>query len=132
VGGSAGLAMTMAQRLFVSHRSEPEVQELASALGAVVPGGTTGPLDLGAVTEVPAEPETSTTVAAPSTTEATSTAMPATAQPARAEGGVGALTGSAATSAVDSYSQFGELIEVLEERILAEIERRGGRFAGVF
>jgi hypothetical protein len=45
---------------------------------------------------------------------------------------VSSLVGSAASSAVDSFSQMGELLEALEERLLAEIERRGGRFAGVF
>jgi hypothetical protein len=30
------------------------------------------------------------------------------------------------------YAQVSELLEALEERLLAEIERRGGRYAGVF
>jgi hypothetical protein len=45
---------------------------------------------------------------------------------------VSALLGTVASSAVDGFSQMGELIEALEERLLAEIERRGGRFGGVF
>jgi len=50
----------------------------------------------------------------------------------RATSGLAALTGSAASAATDPHSQMGELLEVLEERLLAELERRGGRYAGVF
>jgi hypothetical protein len=46
--------------------------------------------------------------------------------------GLAGLLGSAAGAATDSASQLGHLLEALEERILAEIERRGGRFAGAF
>jgi hypothetical protein len=31
-----------------------------------------------------------------------------------------------------SHGQVSELLEALEDRLLAEIERRGGRYAGVF
>lgn len=47
----------------------------------------------------------------------------------------GALTGalgSAAGAAVDPASQLGDLLEALEERVLVELERRGGRYAGAF
>jgi hypothetical protein len=50
----------------------------------------------------------------------------------RATSGLAALTGSIASAATDPHSQMGELLEVLEERLLAELERRGGRHAGVF
>jgi hypothetical protein len=37
-----------------------------------------------------------------------------------------------ASAATDAFSQMGELLEAIEERLLAELERRGGRYAGVF
>jgi hypothetical protein len=39
---------------------------------------------------------------------------------------------ASASAATDPFSQMGELVEALEERMLVELERRGGRFAGVF
>jgi hypothetical protein len=45
---------------------------------------------------------------------------------------VGRLVGSPCSAADDAYSQMGEILEALEERLLGEIERRGGRFSGVF
>ena len=42
------------------------------------------------------------------------------------------LFAGSASAATDSYSQIGELIEAIEERVLAEVERRGGRYAGMF
>jgi hypothetical protein len=36
------------------------------------------------------------------------------------------------SAATDPHSQLGELMEALEERVIADLERRGGRFAGVF
>jgi hypothetical protein len=46
--------------------------------------------------------------------------------------GLSGLLGSAAGAATDPASQLGDLIEALEERVLVELERRGGRFAGTF
>ena len=45
---------------------------------------------------------------------------------------LGSLVGSASTAATDPFSQMTEFMEVLEERLLAELERRGGRFGGMF
>jgi hypothetical protein len=42
------------------------------------------------------------------------------------------VLGASASAAGDSHSQLSELLEQLEERLLVEIERRGGRYAGVF
>jgi len=39
---------------------------------------------------------------------------------------------ASASAATDPFSQMGELLEALEERLLVELERRGGRFAGMF
>lgn len=36
------------------------------------------------------------------------------------------------SSTTDALNHFDELLEMLEERIFAEIERRGGRYSGVF
>jgi len=44
----------------------------------------------------------------------------------------GGLIPGAVSAATDSHSRMGELLEALEERVLAELERRGGRWAGVF
>ena len=41
------------------------------------------------------------------------------------------VAGSASV-ATDPHSQMGDLLEALEERVIVELERRGGRFAGVF
>ncbi|MBW3605390.1 MAG: DUF4157 domain-containing protein, partial [Actinobacteria bacterium] len=49
-----------------------------------------------------------------------------------ASGAVGSLLTAAASAATDVDSQVSALVEVLEERVLAELERRGGQFAGVF
>jgi hypothetical protein len=50
----------------------------------------------------------------------------------RAQATLGSLVGGTATAATDAFSQMSEFIEVLEERLLAELERRGGRFGGMF
>jgi hypothetical protein len=42
------------------------------------------------------------------------------------------VLGASPSAAGDSDSQLSELLEQLEERLLVEIERRGGRYAGVF
>jgi hypothetical protein len=44
----------------------------------------------------------------------------------------GELVPGAVSAATDSHSRMGDLLEALEERVLAELERRGGRWAGVF
>lgn len=49
-----------------------------------------------------------------------------------AMGSIGSLLGGGASSALDATSQMGELMELIEDRIVAEIERRGGRFQGAF
>lgn len=49
-----------------------------------------------------------------------------------AAGSIGAMLGGGASSALDATSQMGELMELIEDRIVAEIERRGGRFQGAF
>ncbi len=54
------------------------------------------------------------------------------AEPDQVDDDVSGVTGPSASAAGDPYSQLGELMEALEERLLSEIERRGGRFAGVF
>ncbi|CAN5915762.1 hypothetical protein BH23ACT10_BH23ACT10_38050 [soil metagenome] len=51
---------------------------------------------------------------------------------AEAAGALSSLLGGAASAATDAESQITALVEVLEERLLAELERRGGRYAGVF
>ncbi|MDQ3986715.1 MAG: DUF4157 domain-containing protein [Actinomycetota bacterium] len=51
---------------------------------------------------------------------------------AAASNTLGSFIGSASTAATDSFSQMTEFMEVLEERLLAELERRGGRFGGMF
>jgi hypothetical protein len=48
------------------------------------------------------------------------------------DAGVQGVIGPSPSAAGDSYSRLSELLELLEERVLTEIERRGGRFAGVF
>jgi hypothetical protein len=45
--------------------------------------------------------------------------------------GLGAL-GAAVGAARDPAGQLGYLLEALEERVVAELERRGGRYAGAF
>jgi len=50
----------------------------------------------------------------------------------QAAGSIGAMLGGGASSALDATSQMGELMELIEDRIVAEIERRGGRFQGAF
>ena len=52
--------------------------------------------------------------------------------PGETAGGIGALIGGGASTASDATSQMGELMELIEDRVLAELERRGGRFEGVF
>lgn len=49
-----------------------------------------------------------------------------------ASGAVSSLLTAAASAATDVDSQISALVEVLEERVLVELERRGGQFAGVF
>jgi hypothetical protein len=39
---------------------------------------------------------------------------------------------TSSSAATDAHSRFGELIEALEERVIEELERRGGRYSGVF
>ena len=51
---------------------------------------------------------------------------------AQATSAVHELRGSAAGTTTDTASQVGDLIEAIEERVLVELERRGGRFAGTF
>jgi len=56
----------------------------------------------------------------------------------RAEGAIGAArsaVGAAAgqaTAALDQGGQVDAMIEAIEQRLLAELERRGGRFQGLF
>jgi hypothetical protein len=45
---------------------------------------------------------------------------------------LGSLASAAQSAAQDAQSQLGDLIEAIEERVLGELERRGGRYAGVF
>jgi hypothetical protein len=49
-----------------------------------------------------------------------------------ATAGLQAAVGQAASSAGDLDSRIGALMEAVEDRLLAELERRGGRYAGVF
>jgi hypothetical protein len=53
-------------------------------------------------------------------------------EPATVDPTVRGVLGESASAAGDSYSQLSELLEQVEERLLVEIERRGGRYAGVF
>lgn len=53
------------------------------------------------------------------------------AAPSAAGGASAALHGEAA-GGVGLVGQADELLEILEDRLIAELERRGGRFAGVF
>jgi hypothetical protein len=51
---------------------------------------------------------------------------------AAAAGPAAAALAAGPAGAPMSHGQVSELLEALEDRLLAEIERRGGRYAGVF
>jgi hypothetical protein len=50
----------------------------------------------------------------------------------RAEAAPSAAAPDGGPTTTDALNQFDELLEMLEERIFAEIERRGGRYSGEF
>jgi Domain of unknown function (DUF4157) len=126
------------------------------ALGAVLAGSQVTDLPVGggaamagAVRQAVAGPlESAAGVAAATGERAAGLAPPALPAPgdtvaamgaAAAVGSAAAAAGPAASAlaagppgAPMSHGQVSELLEALEDRLLAEIERRGGRYAGVF
>jgi len=121
VGGGAGVAGAARQATLnaaagLTGGAASTVAEAADLAGPAVPAMTAagassaapGDVGAGSSTGTPAGPAAATAAAGP-------------AAPGAAPGG-GTL----------SHSQVSELLEALEERLLAEIERRGGRYAGVF
>jgi Domain of unknown function (DUF4157) len=69
---------------------------------------------------------------APGDTGATMGAAAAVGSAAAAAGPAAATLAAGPAGAPMSHGQVSELLEALEDRLLAEIERRGGRYAGVF
>jgi hypothetical protein len=120
VGGGAGVAGAARQATLnaagLTGGAASIVAEAADPAGPPVPAMTAagassaapGEVGVGSWTGTPAGPATATAAAGPAA--------------AGAAPGGGAL----------GHSQVSELVEALEERLLAEIERRGGRYAGVF
>ena len=123
VGGVGGLiaAGTETARNLVMRSATPEAAELGEEPGAIdIPPTGAGPAEL--------DPQTSFNKAQSSGGSDGDAPAPREAASKTA----GGLVPGAVSAATDSHSRMGELLEALEERVLAELERRGGRWAGVF
>ena len=123
VGGFGGFfaAGTEAGRDVVMRSSATEPDELVEG-----PGNTDAPAVAGVE---PAELGTQNSAREGHTPGGSADVAPAPREASRTASG---LVPGAVSAATDSHSRMGELLEALEERVLAELERRGGRWAGVF
>jgi len=99
-----------------------EALDPAEPESAVASGGAVE-IDFAARTATPPRAETALAGAPAGTTGPS---------PATSERGRGGSTPPDVGGVTHSFEQMGELIEALEERLLSELERRGGRWAGVF
>jgi hypothetical protein len=107
----------------------------ASALAASITGHTsTGAVQrkqvVAPATSAPSSPDTIRR-AEPSTTAPTIAALPSSPSTSTTEPAPSGLPALRTTPA-DTRAQFELILELLEERILAQLERRGGRYRGGF
>lgn len=120
-----GLAPVLARATAVARQTAAEVAGQAAPPPARADGGLASDADAGRAL-LPTVPDTTGT---PSTT---ADRAEASGQAVLSGGASAALQGEAAGGGAGLAGRADELMEILEDRLIAELERRGGRFAGVF